>query len=87
MTVDGYWKITTMKNAMHERFSDTLMGMPATGKTYDISETHIVRIRDGQVVEHWRDGDTLGLMQQLGALPAPGGQPAPEPAAAGSTGR
>jgi predicted ester cyclase len=56
----------------HARHTGTFMGIPATGKEYTISETHIFRIRDGQVVEHWRDGDMLGLMQQLGALPAPG---------------
>ena len=55
----------------HARHTGTFMGMPATGKEYTITETHVFRIRDGQVVEHWRDGDMLGLMQQLGALPAP----------------
>jgi steroid delta-isomerase-like uncharacterized protein len=65
----------------HGRHTGTFMGMPATGKAYTISETHIFRIRDGRVVEHWRDGDMLGLMQQLGALPRPGGSNQREPAA------
>ena len=47
------------------------MGLPATGKSYTISETHIFHLRDGKVAEHWRDADMLGLMQQLGALPQP----------------
>lgn len=47
------------------------MGLPASGKSYAISETHIFHMRDGKVAEHWRDADMLGLMQQLGALPQP----------------
>lgn len=50
------------------------MGMPGSGKSYTISEIHIFRVRDGQVAEHWRDADMLGMMQQLGALPVPGGK-------------
>lgn len=46
------------------------MGMPATGKRYEIGEMHIFRFRDGQVVEHWHQQDALGMMKQLGAMPA-----------------
>ena len=55
----------------HARHTGTFMGIPATGKEYTVSEIHIFRIREGQVAEHWYNGDMLGLMQQLGALPAP----------------
>ena len=48
-----------------------IMGMPPSGKRYEIQEIHIFRIRDGKVVEHWHQLDTLGMMQQLGALPEP----------------
>ena len=65
----------------HARHTGTFMGIPATGREYEISETHILRIRDGHVVEHWRDADMLGLMQQLGALPALGSRSEAEPAA------
>jgi steroid delta-isomerase-like uncharacterized protein len=51
------------------------MGMPPSGKRYEVAEIHIFRVRDGQLVEHWDVIDTLGIMQQLGALPAPGGGP------------
>jgi predicted ester cyclase len=64
------------------RQTGTFMGIPATGREYEITETHVLRIRDGQVVEHWRDADMLGLMQQLGVLPAPGSASAPQPAGA-----
>lgn len=48
------------------------MGIPPGGKSYRIGEIHIFRIADGQIVEHWDQIDTMGLMQQLGALPAQG---------------
>jgi steroid delta-isomerase-like uncharacterized protein len=47
----------------------TFMGIPPSGRTYEIGELHVFRIRDGKVVEHWHQFDQLGLMRQLGALP------------------
>ena len=32
------------------------------------------RIADGKIAERWGEIDTLGLLQQLGAIPAPGRQ-------------
>jgi steroid delta-isomerase-like uncharacterized protein len=55
----------------HGRHTGEFMSVPASGKEYDISETHIFRITGGKVVEHWLNADMLGLMQQIGALPAP----------------
>lgn len=46
-----------------------LMGIPATGKQVEFTETHIARIADGKVVERWGEWDVLGMMQQLGAVP------------------
>ena len=45
------------------------MRLPPSGKSYEIGEIHIFRIRDGKVVEHWHQFDQLGMMRQLGALP------------------
>ena len=41
------------------------MGMPPSGRTYEIGEIHIFRLRDGKLVEHWDQIDTMGLMKQL----------------------
>ena len=62
------------------------MGMPPSGKTYEISEIHIFRVRDGKVIEHWHQFDQMGMMRQLGAMPESGGSAAAtrEPAGAGS---
>lgn len=48
-------------------------GLPPTGKTISLSIMHIDRVEDGKIVEHWGQGDALGLMQQLGImfLPSP----------------
>jgi steroid delta-isomerase-like uncharacterized protein len=42
-------------------------GMAAAGKSYEIGEIHIFRIRDGKIVEHWHQYDAAGMMRQLGA--------------------
>jgi len=55
----------------HAVHDGEFMGIPASGKSYTISETHIFRIEDGKVAEHWRDADMLGLMTQLGAIRMP----------------
>lgn len=48
------------------------MGMPATGKSVDIQLIDIIRFgEDGLAHEHWGILDALGMMQQLGAIPAP----------------
>lgn len=50
----------------------TFMGLAPSGKGYTIGEIHIFRIEDGKVAEHWHQADFLGMMQELGALPARG---------------
>ena len=44
-------------------------GLPATGKSISISGTSVYRIAGGRVAEEWTQGDMLGLMTQLGAIP------------------
>lgn len=48
-----------------------LMGVPATGKQLAMAGTAILRFANGKCVERWQNADDLGLMQQLGAIPAP----------------
>lgn len=49
----------------HAKHQGDFMGIPASGREYTISETHIFHIRDSKIAEHWRDADMLGMMQQL----------------------
>lgn len=46
-----------------------IIGIPPTGKQVTFSVIHIDRVMDGKVVEHWGQGDTMALMQQLSAVP------------------
>jgi len=47
------------------------MGAASIGKQITATAIDIVRLADGRIVEHWGQMDTLGLMQQLGLIPAP----------------
>jgi len=47
-------------------------GLTPTGKSFKISGMYLVRIADGKIVEHTSVEDALGIMQQLGLMPAPG---------------
>ncbi len=47
-------------------------GMPATGRSADVRLIDVIRFgEDGLARERWGLFDALGLMQQLGAIPAP----------------
>lgn len=48
------------------------LGIPPTGRRVSMSGIAIHRVQDGRIVEHWAQIDALGLLQQLGAVPAPG---------------
>ena len=51
-----------------------LEGIPATGKEVAFSAVDIWRFEDGKIVERCLASvDRLGLMQQLGIIPPPGG--------------
>ncbi len=47
------------------------LGLAPTGKHITNTSIHIFRFADGQLVEAWANRDDLGLLQQLGAIPAP----------------
>ncbi|HXH23468.1 MAG TPA: ester cyclase [Dehalococcoidia bacterium] len=48
------------------------LGVPANDRPVDVQWVSIYKLRDGKVVEHRAVMDVLGMMQQLGAIPAPG---------------
>ncbi len=62
-----------------ERFSfrgtntGSFLGAPATGKQVTTTGMAIFRIVNGKIVEHWGENDAIGVMQQLGLIPTPGG--------------
>lgn len=49
----------------------TLFGIPATGKPVEVGVMVIARFDDaGKWVEDWANWDQLGLLQQIGVIPA-----------------
>ena len=51
------------------------MGVPATGKRTTWTEIHVGRVANGRLTEHWGLADQLGMLVQLGIVPAPDGSP------------
>jgi predicted ester cyclase len=49
----------------------TPMPIPATGKQVTVTGIAIIRFAGGKGVEVWNQGDTLGLLHQLGLIPTP----------------
>ncbi len=47
-------------------------GMPPSGKQIEMTGITIFRIANGKLIEGWTNEDVLGMLQQLGAVPAPG---------------
>jgi predicted ester cyclase len=50
-----------------------LLGIPATDRQAEWTETHIIRVAEGRAAEHWGNRDDLGMLQQLGVIPPLGG--------------
>ena len=48
------------------------IGIPPAGKQVTVTGMYEYRIAGGKIAEWWDYSDNLGLMQQLGVIPAPG---------------
>lgn len=49
-----------------------LMGIPPTEKQVTVTGIDMLGFEHGTILEHWGNRDDLGMLQQLGAVPAPG---------------
>ena len=63
-----------LHDVVRGRHDGEFMGVAPTGKQASFEFIHIFRLADGRIAERWGVVDAMGLMAQLGALPAP--QPA-----------
>jgi steroid delta-isomerase-like uncharacterized protein len=45
-------------------------GIPPTGKSVEVSGIVIFRLENGMIAEAWLNADIMGMMQQLGVVPA-----------------
>lgn len=67
--VDGEWvSVLHTHTAAH---TGVFNGLPPTGRTAQVDGVEVFRVVGGRIVEFWRHDDDLGLLRQLGALPAP----------------
>ncbi len=62
-TVATRWVVT---GSQQQEF----MGIPATGQVIRVEGMNFYRLKDGRVTDIWTQFDGLGMMQQLGAIPA-----------------
>lgn len=78
---DAHWTVDEMINAgdtIVTRWTGSgtndgaLAGIPATGKRVLVQGIWIHRLAGGKIVESWNNWDNLGLLQQLGVIPALG---------------
>jgi predicted ester cyclase len=58
------------RSTMEATHTGDFFGIPPTGTHVNVDGVHILRIADGRVAEHWGNNDDLGLMRQLGVIPA-----------------
>ena len=62
-------KVATRKT-FHGTHEGEFVGIPPSGRSVSMGLIDIVRVSEGRVVEHWSEGDSLGMMQQLGVIPS-----------------
>jgi predicted ester cyclase len=48
-----------------------IFGIAATNKEFSMTGIVIWRLKNGKITEHWAQSDMLGMMVQLGVIPAP----------------
>ncbi|HZU00961.1 MAG TPA: ester cyclase [Ktedonobacteraceae bacterium] len=61
-----------IRNTWRGTHQGTFQGLSPTGKHVTFTGIDFFRFVDGKIAEQWADLDTLGLMQQLGAIPSIG---------------
>ena len=55
---------------IHAKHTGEFWGIAPTGKEIKITGMHMYRIEDGKIAEAWSEEDLLGLLRQLGVMPA-----------------
>ena len=55
-----------------------LVGVAPTHKHFEVQHIHWYELRAGKIVDHYATRDDIGMMQQLGLLPAPPPFPPPK---------
>jgi steroid delta-isomerase-like uncharacterized protein len=61
-------RVTTYKT-YHGTHRGAFLGVAPTGREIQFETVDVMRVRNGQITEHWGVANLFSLMQQLGALP------------------
>jgi steroid delta-isomerase-like uncharacterized protein len=61
-----------VRSHWHGTHRGDFLGIPPTGKEFDLTAIDILRVVDGKAIEHWGNEDDLGMLQQLGLITFPG---------------
>ena len=59
-----------VRQTMRGTHRGEFFGIPPTGRQVAVTGISLYRVANGKIVEEWWQEDLLGLMQQLGAIPA-----------------
>jgi steroid delta-isomerase-like uncharacterized protein len=60
-------RVTTYKT-YHGTHKGTFLGVAPTGRKVQFETVDVMRVRNGQIAEHWGVANLFSLMQQLGGL-------------------
>ena len=60
-----------VRGRLTARHTGEMMGIPPTDREVSVDETIVYRLEDGKVAETWAAVDTLGMLEQLGAVEPP----------------
>jgi predicted ester cyclase len=72
------------RHTHYAKHVNEVFGIPPTGQQLSVWGIDIFRIENGKIVEWWVIDDTLGMMQQMGAIPELGqSEEAPPPSRPG----
>lgn len=63
-------RVVTRKT-FHGTHQGDLFGIPPTHSSVAFDVIDILCVQDGKITDHWNVVDQLGLMRQIGAIPAP----------------
>jgi steroid delta-isomerase-like uncharacterized protein len=63
--------LVVARHTHHVTHTGEFIGLPPSGRTARVPGIEQFRVRDGLIVEFWHQDDLFGLLQQLGAVPAP----------------
>jgi len=78
--LEGHWDVQEMHSAGDRVFTrwvgrgthvGEINGIAPTGATIAVEALSMHRVADGLIAEDWTVWDALGLLQQIGAVPAP----------------